>query len=145
MNALYVCLKKYTTFSIPQRAENRQFSDTIRYIKLLVLLLDRIIYLFMEKIQSPWTVFNGYAILLCSQQIRWSTIVHAERFITKQTWLQTELGHGTFLRGLETTATYDPDTEEFVLHSPTLTSYKWWAGGRKYLMFTSTPWLNIMP
>ncbi|CAB3240218.1 unnamed protein product [Arctia plantaginis] len=41
----------------------------------------------------------------------------------------TELGHGTFIRGLETTATYDPETEEFALHSPTLTSYKWWAGG----------------
>ncbi|KAL4713862.1 hypothetical protein ACJJTC_015516 [Scirpophaga incertulas] len=45
------------------------------------------------------------------------------------TYAQTELGHGTFLRGLETTATYDPSTEEFVLHSPTLTSYKWWPGG----------------
>ncbi|KAL0901882.1 hypothetical protein ABMA27_007037 [Loxostege sticticalis] len=42
---------------------------------------------------------------------------------------QTELGHGTFIRGLETTATYDPGTQEFVLHSPTLTSTKWWAGG----------------
>ncbi|XP_044256836.1 probable peroxisomal acyl-coenzyme A oxidase 1 [Tribolium madens] len=45
------------------------------------------------------------------------------------TYAQTELGHGTFIRGLETTATYDPSTEEFVLHSPTLTSYKWWPGG----------------
>ncbi|XP_026319517.1 probable peroxisomal acyl-coenzyme A oxidase 1 [Hyposmocoma kahamanoa] len=45
------------------------------------------------------------------------------------TYAQTELGHGTFLRGLETTATYDPKTEEFILHSPTLTSYKWWPGG----------------
>ncbi|XP_053611144.1 probable peroxisomal acyl-coenzyme A oxidase 1 [Plodia interpunctella] len=45
------------------------------------------------------------------------------------TYAQTELGHGTFIRGLETTATYDPATEEFVLHSPTLSSYKWWAGG----------------
>lgn len=44
---------------------------------------------------------------------------------------QTELGHGTFLRGLETTATYDPKTEEFVLDSPTLTSHKWWPGGCK--------------
>ncbi|XP_049873464.1 probable peroxisomal acyl-coenzyme A oxidase 1 [Pectinophora gossypiella] len=43
-------------------------------------------------------------------------------------YAQTELGHGTFVRGLETTATYDPKTEEFVLHSPTLTSYKWWPG-----------------
>lgn len=45
--------------------------------------------------------------------------------------LQTELGHGTFIRGLETTATYDPSTKEFVLNSPTLTSYKWWPGGCK--------------
>ncbi|XP_003391494.1 PREDICTED: peroxisomal acyl-coenzyme A oxidase 1-like, partial [Amphimedon queenslandica] len=29
---------------------------------------------------------------------------------------------------LETTATYDPLTEEFVLNSPTLTSMKWWPG-----------------
>lgn len=45
------------------------------------------------------------------------------------TYAQTELGHGTFIRGLETTAHYDPDAEEFELHSPTLTSYKWWPGG----------------
>lgn len=45
------------------------------------------------------------------------------------TYAQTELGHGTFIRGLETTATYDPKTEEFVLNSPTLTAYKWWPGG----------------
>ncbi|XP_045456830.1 probable peroxisomal acyl-coenzyme A oxidase 1 [Melitaea cinxia] len=45
------------------------------------------------------------------------------------TYAQTELGHGTFIRGLETTATYDPSTKEFILHSPTLTSYKWWPGG----------------
>ncbi|XP_047527572.1 probable peroxisomal acyl-coenzyme A oxidase 1 [Vanessa atalanta] len=44
-------------------------------------------------------------------------------------YAQTELGHGTFIRGLETTATYDASTKEFVLHSPTLTSYKWWPGG----------------
>ncbi|XP_047520122.1 probable peroxisomal acyl-coenzyme A oxidase 1 [Pieris napi] len=45
------------------------------------------------------------------------------------TYAQTELGHGTFIRGLETTATYDPSTKEFVLNTPTLTSYKWWPGG----------------
>lgn len=39
-------------------------------------------------------------------------------------YAQTELGHGTFIRGLETTATYDPHSKEFVLHSPKITSYK---------------------
>ncbi|XP_062853905.1 peroxisomal acyl-coenzyme A oxidase 1 isoform X2 [Trichomycterus rosablanca] len=45
------------------------------------------------------------------------------------TYAQTELGHGTHIRGLETTATYDPATQEFVLNSPTVTSIKWWPGG----------------
>lgn len=47
------------------------------------------------------------------------------------TYAQTELGHGTFVRGLEATATYDSNTKEFVLNSPTLSSYKWWPGGCK--------------
>ncbi|KIY64727.1 peroxisomal oxidase [Cylindrobasidium torrendii FP15055 ss-10] len=43
-------------------------------------------------------------------------------------YLQTELGHGTNVAALETTATFLPDTQEFELHSPTLTSSKWWVG-----------------
>ncbi|CAD6189218.1 unnamed protein product [Caenorhabditis auriculariae] len=44
------------------------------------------------------------------------------------TYAQTELGHGTNLSKLETTAHYDPKTEEFVLNSPTITAAKWWPG-----------------
>lgn len=47
------------------------------------------------------------------------------------TYCQTELGHGTFVRGLETTATYDKATQEFILHSPTLTATKFWPGASK--------------
>lgn len=43
-------------------------------------------------------------------------------------YLQTELGHGTNVARLETTATYIPETREFEIHSPTLTSSKWWIG-----------------
>ena len=35
---------------------------------------------------------------------------------------------GTNVRGLETTATYDLKTEEFIMHSPTLSATKWWPG-----------------
>ncbi|CAD5229275.1 unnamed protein product [Bursaphelenchus okinawaensis] len=44
------------------------------------------------------------------------------------TYAQTELGHGTNLSQLETTATYDPKTEEFVIHSPKVSAAKWWPG-----------------
>eukprot|EP01120_Amphizonella_sp_Union-15-10_P008001 TRINITY_DN2789_c0_g1_i3.p1 TRINITY_DN2789_c0_g1~~TRINITY_DN2789_c0_g1_i3.p1 ORF type:complete len:591 (-),score=93.84 TRINITY_DN2789_c0_g1_i3:29-1801(-) len=40
----------------------------------------------------------------------------------------TELGHSSFLRGIETTATYDRQTREFVIHTTTLTGTKWWIG-----------------
>lgn len=45
------------------------------------------------------------------------------------TYAQTELGHGTFIRGLETRATYDAERQEFILESPSLKSIKWWPGG----------------
>lgn len=44
-------------------------------------------------------------------------------------YCQTELGHGSDVKSLETTATYDSKTKEFVLHSPTVSSIKFWPGG----------------
>ncbi|XP_023162208.2 probable peroxisomal acyl-coenzyme A oxidase 1 isoform X2 [Drosophila hydei] len=52
-----------------------------------------------------------------------------ERFEVTATYAQTELGHSSHLRGLETRADYDRDTDEFVLNTPSITAYKWWPGG----------------
>ncbi|MEV6562148.1 acyl-CoA dehydrogenase [Nocardia sp. NPDC051756] len=41
----------------------------------------------------------------------------------------TESGHGSDVAHLETTATYDPDTQEFVIHSPTPSARKDYIGG----------------
>lgn len=43
-------------------------------------------------------------------------------------YAQTELGHGSNVRGLETVAKWDPVAKEFEIHSPTLTASKWWNG-----------------
>lgn len=44
-------------------------------------------------------------------------------------YCQTELGHGSDVKSLETTATYDVTTREFVINSPTISSIKFWPGG----------------
>lgn len=43
-------------------------------------------------------------------------------------YAQTELGHGSNVRGLETTATWNADDKTFTIHSPHLTASKWWIG-----------------
>ncbi|KAE9043608.1 Peroxisomal acyl-coenzyme A oxidase 1 [Phytophthora rubi] len=60
------------------------------------------------------------------QQAKWMKMAKQWRMIG--CYAQTELGHGSNVRGLETTATYIPATDEFEIHSPTLTSMKWWPG-----------------
>ncbi|KAL7748275.1 fatty-acyl coenzyme A oxidase [Sorochytrium milnesiophthora] len=41
----------------------------------------------------------------------------------------TELGHGSNVAGLETTATFDDAADEFIIHTPSITATKWWIGG----------------
>ncbi|KAL9108788.1 MAG: hypothetical protein Q9227_006445 [Pyrenula ochraceoflavens] len=52
----------------------------------------------------------------------------AERYEHIGCYAQTELGHGSNVRGLETTATWNPEDKTFTLHSPYLTASKWWIG-----------------
>ena len=40
-------------------------------------------------------------------------------------YAQTELGHGSNVRELETQAIYDHSTKELIMNSPTITSTKW--------------------
>ncbi|KAK4923001.1 hypothetical protein LTR66_016558 [Elasticomyces elasticus] len=41
---------------------------------------------------------------------------------------QTELGHGSNVKGIEWQARWNPETKDFTIHSPTLTASKWWNG-----------------
>jgi acyl-CoA oxidase len=60
------------------------------------------------------------------QQAYWLPLIESWKIIGA--YAQTELGHGSNVRGLELEARWDNRTKEFVLHSPTLTASKWWNG-----------------
>jgi flavocytochrome c len=83
----------------------------------------------------------GYGALNNSHNIFAGTIsgqanVEQQKFWLPKIWsfqitgsyAQTELGHGSNVRGLMTTAEYDKNTDEFVLNTPSLRAMKWWPG-----------------
>lgn len=56
-------------------------------------------------------------------------VVDTHSFLRPQCYAQTELGHGSNVQGLETTATYRPETKSFIINTPGMSSMKWWIGG----------------
>ena len=62
-----------------------------------------------------------------AQRAKWLPLARSCAIVG--TYAQTELGHGTNLSALETTATYDAAAGVFVLETPTVTATKWWPGG----------------
>lgn len=83
----------------------------------------------MVKAGVQWGLFGGAVENLGTDR-------HHEVFVPKIINLEltgcfamTETGHGSNVQSLETTATYDAATEEFVINSPTPTSRKDYIGG----------------
>ncbi|XP_019392298.1 PREDICTED: peroxisomal acyl-coenzyme A oxidase 2 isoform X2 [Crocodylus porosus] len=60
------------------------------------------------------------------QTAKWIPL--AENYRILGSYAQTELGHGTYIRGFETTATFNISTQEFVLNTPKISAMKWWPG-----------------
>ncbi len=83
----------------------------------------------MVKAGVQWGLFGGAVENLGTER-------HHEAYVKKIISLElrgcfamTETGHGSDVQSLETTATYDPETEEFVIDSPTPTARKDYIGG----------------
>ncbi|TVY83871.1 Peroxisomal acyl-coenzyme A oxidase [Lachnellula suecica] len=73
-------------------------------------------------------LFTPLLRLQCSaeQLAYWLPLAESGRIIGS--FAQTELGHGTFVGGLQTTATFDKETGEFVIHTPSISATKYWPG-----------------
>ena len=83
----------------------------------------------MVKAGVQWGLFGGAIENLGTER-------HHQAYVQKLIDLDllgcfamTETGHGSDVQALETTATYDPDSQEFVIDSPTPTSRKDYIGG----------------
>jgi len=92
------------------------------------------VQLMSESSALQGSLMNHYGLFLPTIATHGSVeqVIHwASRALKMQiigSYAQTELGHGSNVRGLQTTADYDRSTEEFVLNTPTLQSMKWWPG-----------------
>lgn len=81
-----------------------------------------------------WIMFVPNIVSLCDdeQQAEWLPLCRDWKMIG--CYAQTEVGHGSNVRALETTATFLPESQggmkggSFVINSPTITSYKAWPG-----------------
>jgi acyl-CoA oxidase len=81
-----------------------------------------------------WGMFVPNIVSLCDdeQKAEWLPLCRDWRMIG--CYAQTELGHGSNVRALETTATFLPEAKggmkggSFIINSPTLTSTKFWPG-----------------
>ena len=61
------------------------------------------------------------------QRAAWLPLAKSFRILGA--YVQTELGHGSNVQALETTATFDPAADAFVVDTPSVSATKWWPGG----------------
>lgn len=75
-----------------------------------------------------WLMFIPNLKACCTDEQLAFWLPLAENFDIVGCYAQTELGHGSNVRGIETTATYIPASDEFELHSPSVSATKFWPG-----------------
>ena len=79
------------------------------------------------KFTVQFGIWLGSVLLLGNEAQHRAYLHRIGTFELPGCFAMTEIGHGSNVRELETTATYDPATEEFTIHSPT------WESGKNYI------------
>jgi acyl-CoA oxidase len=83
----------------------------------------------MVKAGVQWGLFGGAVENLGTERHHESYVKKIINLELRGCFAMTETGHGSDVQSLETTATYDAETEEFVVHSETPSARKDYIGG----------------
>lgn len=67
-----------------------------------------------------------------------------EKGIDLSCFALTELGHGSNVRSILTTATYDAAKKEFIFNSPCKEAMKFWIGGAAKTANTGVVWAQLI-
>lgn len=108
--------RELINFKLKHEWSNTQFMEAIR-------LTDNFL-----PVQPQFRIFMSNLERQMTDEQKAIWIPRAEKFEIFGSYAQTELGHGSNVSVIETTATFDEETDEFLIDSPTLSSTKYWIG-----------------
>ncbi|KAI5074631.1 hypothetical protein GOP47_0010592 [Adiantum capillus-veneris] len=80
------------------------------------------------KLGVQYSLWGGSVINLGTQKHRDKYFEHIENLEYRGCFAMTELHHGSNVQALQTTATFDKETDEFVINTPNEGATKWWIG-----------------
>lgn len=103
----------YTTSYVPTREEIGYMTENTMHSGTLM---------------NHWGLFVSTILLQASDEQLSEWLPRAMMLQIIGSYAQTELGHGSNVRALRTTATYVPQQDCFIMETPTLQSIKWWPG-----------------
>eukprot|EP01132_Coremiostelium_polycephalum_P006745 gene6745-8363_t len=123
-----------------------KLSEVLSKFKRFVMVEEMLVYCDVSlavKSAVQWGLFGG-SILFLGTERHHDILDKIDRCEMVGCFALTELGHGSNVKGVETVAEYDPESREFVIHTPTDTAQKFWIGNAAVYGCYATVFANLV-